>query len=432
MRTTQRFLSFVVFSAFGVAIAGSFMQLSLPAPEESELPALLPAAHANPAELGFQDTLRAGETLSELLARAQLAETEASALLDELDQFQDPRRLRPGSVISYRKAFATGSVRGMEFRIDADRTLNMERAGSDWAGKVEEVPVRTDSVVLSGTVSSSLYAALVNGAGEGVPAAERQKVADVLADRIFAWQVDFSSDLRAGDRFRILYERLVRPDGTARTGRVLSVQFRVNERDHEAYLFRQPDGSEDYYGRDGESLRRSFLRAPLEFRRISSAFSTGRFHPVLRRVRAHKGVDYAASAGTPVRAVGDGVVRRASGGGDSGNLVELAHSRGYSSRYAHLQRFARGIRAGVRVKQGDIIGYVGSTGLATGPHLHYEFHSGGVAVNPNSIKAITGEPVPSRSKTAFRAKVRQQIAALDRLTEPVLLADAGDATSNAE
>lgn len=432
MRITQRILALGVFAAFGAAVAGSFMELSLPAADEAAVPALLPAAHANPAELGFQDTLRAGETLSELLKRAQLAESEAHALLDELDQFQDPRRLRPGSVISYRKSFETGNVRGMEFRIDADRTLNMQRSGAEWAGSVEEVPVRTDSVVLSGTVRSSLYAALVHGEGEGVPAAERQSVADILADRIFAWQVDFSSDLRAGDRFRILYERLVRPDGTAREGRVISVQFRIGDRDREAYLYRLPDGSEDYFDRDGESLRRAFLRAPLEFRRISSAFSTGRFHPVLRRVRAHKGIDYAASTGTPVRAVGDGVVRRASGGGDYGNLVEIAHSRGYSSRYAHLQRFAAGIRSGVRVKQGDVIGYVGSTGLATGPHLHYEFYSNGAAINPNTIAAITGEPVPSRQRASFRAGMAQQVAALNRLARPVLLADAGASSPHAE
>jgi murein DD-endopeptidase MepM/ murein hydrolase activator NlpD len=423
MRTTQRILSLGVFAAFGVAIAGSFVELRV-SPNEVAPPALLPAAHANPAEVGFQDTLRSGETISELLSRASLAESEADALLAELNQFQDPRRLRPGSVISYRKSFETGNVRGMELRIDADRTLAMHRAGSAWAGEIEEVPVVTDSVVLTGSIRSSLYAALAAGEGDGVPASERERIADLLADRIFAWQIDFSRDLQPGDRFRVLYERMVRPDGTARAGRVLGVQLSLNGRDHEAYLYRAKDGSEDYYGRDGESLKRAFLRAPLEFRRISSAFSRSRFHPVLRTNRPHLGIDYSASSGTPVRAVGDGVIRRAAFSSSYGNVIELAHSRGYASRYAHLRGFAKGIRPGVRVKQGDLIGYVGSTGLSTAPHLHYEFHEGGKAVNPNSIKSLTGDPVPSRYKGDFRAAIAGQLRVLNRASAPILAADA--------
>ena len=422
MRATQRILSLAVFAAFGIAIAGSFVELRV-SPEDVAPPALLPAAHANPAEVGFQDTLRSGETLSELLSRASLASSEADALLAELNEFQDPRRLRPGSVISYRKSFETGDVRGMELRIDADRTLAMHRAGESWAGAIEEVPVKMDSVVLTGTVRSSLYAALADGEGEGVPASERESIADLLADRIFAWQIDFSRDLQPGDRFRVLYERMVRPDGTARAGRVLGVQLSLDGRDHEAYLFRAKDGSEDYYGRDGESLKRAFLRAPLEFRRISSAFSRSRFHPVLRVSRPHLGVDYSAASGTPVRAVGDGVIRRANFNSSYGNVIELAHSRGYASRYAHLRGFAKGIRPGVRVKQGDLIGYVGSTGLSTAPHLHYEFHSGGKAVDPNSIKSLTGEPVPSRYRSDFRATIAGQLRAMNRASEPILLAD---------
>ena len=432
MRTTQRILSLAVFAAFGVAIAGSFVELQV-SPDGVTPPALLPAAHANPAEVGFQDTLRSGETISELLSRAELAASEADALLAELNEFQDPRRLRPGSVISYRKSFETGNVRGMELRIDADRTLNMQRAGSSWAGAIEEVPVKIDSVVLTGSIRSSLYAAVAAGTGEGVPADEREGIVDLLADRIFAWQIDFSRDLQPGDRFRILYERMVRPDGTARAGRVLGVQLSLNGRDHEAYLYRAKDGSEDYYGRDGESLKRAFLRAPLEFRRISSAFSRSRFHPVLRTNRPHLGIDYSASSGTPVRAVGDGVIRRASFSSSYGNVIELAHSRGYASRYAHLRGFAKGIRPGVRVKQGDLIGYVGSTGLSTAPHLHYEVHEGGKAVDPNSIKSLTGEPVPSRYRSDFRSTIAGQLRVLDRASAPILLADADRAAGrNAE
>ncbi|CAN5841565.1 peptidoglycan DD-metalloendopeptidase family protein [soil metagenome] len=426
-----RLLTLGVFTAFAGAAGGALLTVD---PTVSPAPpaplSLLAAAHANPAEVGFQDTLRAGETLSQLLLRAELAEDEARAILAGLNEHQDPRRLRPGSVISYRRSFVGGSVRGMELRIDADRTLNMQRSDGEWTGSVEEVPVRADTVVLTGTVESSLYAALLKGEGSGVPGEERERVADKLADKIFAWQIDFSRDLRSGDSFRILYERMARPDGTARDGRVLAVQFNINGRDHEAYAYRAPNGEEGYYDRQGESLRRAFLRAPLEFRRISSAFSRSRFHPILKTNRPHHGIDYAASTGTPVRAVGDAVVARTGWSGGYGNLVELRHSRGYSTKYAHLQRVASGIRPGVRIKQGDLIGYVGSTGMSTAPHLHYEFHVDGRPVNPNTIKFVTGEPVARRYRSDFQSLVSRQLAVLDRGSEKILLAD-GARTSGA-
>jgi murein DD-endopeptidase MepM/ murein hydrolase activator NlpD len=428
MPTSFRLLTLGVSVLFAVAIAGfvldpvAALRGTAAAPAALEPLALLPAQQAYPAEIAFSDTLQRGETLSQLLQRSALDEADAKALLAELSALGDPRRLLPGSVVSYRKSFASGDVRGMELKLNADQTLNVRREGEAWKGALEEVPVFTDTAVLAGEVTSSLYRALLDGDGAGVPAAEREQVADILADRIFAWQIDFSRDLRAGDTFRVLYERQVRPDGTARSGRVLGVQFALSGRSHEAYLYRSPDGREDYYAADGGSLRRAFLRAPLEFRRISSAFSKGRFHPILKTTRAHNGIDYAAASGTPVRATGDGVVVRAGNAGGYGNLIEIRHQRGYSSRYAHLRGFAKGVRAGAHVRQGDIIGYVGMTGLATGPHLHYEFHANGRPVDPNSIKYITGEPLPARQKDAFLAMVRQQIATMDRADEAVRLA----------
>jgi murein DD-endopeptidase MepM/ murein hydrolase activator NlpD len=384
---------------------------------------LLPAAFANPAEVAYEDTLQAGETLSQLLLRVELAEAEARALLDELQQHQDPRRMKAGSVVAIRRSTLDGALRKLELRLDPDRTLNLARAGDLWQGEVAEVPVRPDTVVLHGTIQSSLYRALLDGDGAAVPADERERIVDVLADRIFAWQVDFSRDLRTGDEFRILYERMVRPDGTARAGRVLGVQISVNNRDYEAYAFTAGNASEDYFDRTGESLRRAFLRAPLQYRRISSAFSRSRFHPVLQTNRPHNGIDYAAASGTPIYAVGDGVVRRAANGGGYGNVVDISHTRGYSTRYAHLRNFAPGIRAGVRVKQGDVIGYVGMTGLATGPHLHYEFHSNGRAVDPNTVRDITGDPVPRSYRSQFMSLVEERIAALDRDSPRVLYAE---------
>lgn len=422
MTNPYRILSLGVFAAVGIAGVGSF----LPAPEAKgpvAPPPLLPVAHANPAEVTFSDTLRRGETLSQLLERSRLDAAEAGQLLAELREHQDPRQLRPGAVVSYRRSFESGEVRGMDFRLDPDRTLTVRREGAEWSAAVEEVPVRTDTVALAGEVRSSLYQALLDAEGDDVPAAERERIADLLADRIFAWQIDFSRDLREGDTYRILVERLVRPDGTARSSRVLGVVFDLHGKEHTAFHFTAPDGTEDYYDREGESLRRAFLRAPLEFRRITSAFSRSRFHPVLKRARPHHGIDYAASSGTPIRAVGDGVVTKAGWGGGYGNVVQIRHNRGYASRYAHLRGFAKGIRSGTRVRQGDVIGYVGSTGLSTGPHLHYEFHSGGRPVDPNSIRSITGDPLPKRHRARFLREVEAQVAAMERADDGVRYAE---------
>ena len=419
MALSHRCLALGALGTVGVALT----MLGGDKPHHEQLPLAAPgtqlrAAAPAPREVSYADTLRKGETLSELMGRTRLNIEEARALLAQVEAVQDVRKVRPGLVLRYTQATFDGLMKRAELGLDADHVLSVEAGKEGLAARVAEVEVRPDTAVLAGTVRSSLYQALLEGAGD-VPRAERQQIADILADRIFAWKLDFSSDLRAGDSFRIVYERMARPDGTARSGRVLAVQFEVGGKLQDAYLFRQ-HGRDDYFDGTGESLRRAFLRAPLEFRRISSTFSIGRYHPILHRIRAHKGVDFAASRGTPVRAVGDGVVARAGWSGGYGNVVQLRHMRGYGSRYAHLLRFADGIRAGTRVHQGDLIGYVGSTGLSTGPHLHYEFHSDGRAVDPNTIKSITGEPVVASARGRFRALVEQRMAVMDRAGTPRL------------
>jgi murein DD-endopeptidase MepM/ murein hydrolase activator NlpD len=424
MFNPTRFLALGVLLAFGVALGS--LTGARGAGDDAPLPqpTLLAPAMAHPAEINLADTLRRGETIGQLLARASIAEDESRAIIEQIREHRDPRQLRPGAVLSYRRSYQTGDVRGFEFTLDPDNTLVARRSDGELSVRVEKVPVRTDTVVLRGVIQSTLYNALAQGNNRDVPAAERDRVVDLIADRIFAWQIDFSRDLHRGDEIRVLYERAVRPDGTARSSQVLAVQLELRGRQHEAYLFRLADGSEDYYARDGSSLRRAFLRAPLEFRRISSAFSRSRFHPVLGVNRPHNGVDYAAASGTPVRAVGDGVITRAGWGGGYGNVIDIRHQRGYTSRYAHLQGFARGVRVGTRVQQGDLIGYVGATGMATGPHLHYEFHANGRPVDPNSIRYLTGEPIPARQRGLFQERVGFKLAFLERWVEQVRFADA--------
>ena len=421
MANPYRMLSLGVLGVFGLALGSQFVLHRERSDERPPAPPpLLPAAHAAPVEEVHRAELRRGETVSELLERMRLDAEQARALLASLTEAHDPRTLRPGMAVEWRTSTRTGDLRRMTMRLDADRTLRVDGRAGALESAVEEVEVHADTAVLAGAVERSLYQAVLDGKGD-VPRAERERVVDLLADRIFAYRIDFSRDLKPGDGYRIPTERMVRPDGTARSSRILAAQFDVGGRRHEAYLFDTGDG-EDYFGPGGESLKRAFLRAPLQFRRISSVFTTGRFHPILRRMRAHHGVDYAAAPGTPVRAVGDAVVRKAGWGGGYGNVVELGHRGGYASRYAHLRGFARGIRPGARVQAGQVIGYVGSTGLSTGPHLHYEFHMAGRPVNPASVKHLVSEPVPASARGRFRALVEARIAAMDRAAGPMLAA----------
>lgn len=419
MANPHRWLSVGVAGVFGVALAMPSAGFRQPA-DESAPPVFLPVAYAAPGEVTRVDTLASGETLSELLVRSRLDAEQAAVLLAELQSEADPRALRAGATVQVHRSTRSGELRGVEFAVDRDLTVTLRRGGKGWVGGVAETPVRPDTEVLVGEVRSSLYQALGDAAGSGVPRAEREALADVLAERIFAWQIDFARDLRPGDRARLLVERLVRPDGSSRDSRLLAVQVTVAGTEHQAFLFRRADGGEDYFDADGESPRRAFLRAPLEFRRISSAYSTSRFHPVLKRSRPHHGIDYAASLGTPVRAVGDGRIARAGWGGGYGNVIEIRHSRGYASRYAHLRGFAPEIRVGNPVKQGDLIGYVGSTGLSTGPHLHYELHSAGRPVDPGSIRFLTGDPVPRAERDLFSRQARARTVLLAAADGPRL------------
>ncbi|HET6762031.1 MAG TPA: peptidoglycan DD-metalloendopeptidase family protein [Longimicrobiaceae bacterium] len=413
MANPYRFLALGLLGVFGTSVAVS-MSGRAPVPQPAApAPEMLPTLQAKPLDHVVGATLRPGESLSQLLQRAEVDAATAQVLIARLAAERDPRTLRPGAAASVRRDAETGALKSVDVRLDADHTFRMRNAAGAWTSEVRTVEVRTDTAVLSGEVSSSLYQALLDGRGD-LPRGERQAIADVLAEKIFAWQVDFSTDLRDGDRYRVLYERQARPDGSARAGKILAVEFQVAGEEHTAFLYRHADGSEDYYAANGTSLKRAFLRTPVEFRRISSLFSSGRYHPILHRIRAHKGIDYAAAQGTPVRAVGDGVVARAGRGGGYGNVIEIRHGRGYSSRYGHLRGFAKGLRAGDRVKQGQVIGYVGMTGLATGPHLHYEFHTDGVAVNPFSIKYLTADPLSGQARARFRGLVAERVAVLDR------------------
>ncbi len=268
----------------------------------------------------------------------------------------------------------------------------------------------TQTLRIQGSFAPTLYATLAQAIPDSVLGAEdRDYMAWEIAD-IFRWEVDFTRDLHPGDTYRIVFERLLLPFGEVRYGRVLAAELVLGRDTLTAYEFDDSRGRTAFYDAAGESLHRSFLRVPVAFKRISSGFSAARLHPILHRWRAHRGIDYAASRGTPVMAAGDGVVTFVGSAGGYGNMVELRHADGITTRYGHLQRFAKNLRVGRTVSQGDCIGYVGSTGLATGPHLHFEFRIHGKASDPRVLAREEGAPIAPDSRAAFASQV-------DRLNE---------------
>ncbi len=258
----------------------------------------------------------------------------------------------------------------------------------------------TTALRVTGQIASSLYDALDSAVADSLlPTVQRRALAWAIAD-VYDWEVDFNRDIRPGDRFDVLIERLESPEGERRFGRILAARVDVARTPSYAFYFDAEAAGRGFYDERGRSLRRAFLRTPLEFRRVSSRFG-GRFHPLLRQWRSHQGTDYSAAFGTPVRATADGMVTKAGRDGGYGNLVEIRHLNGIRTRYGHLSGFARDIRVGARVKQGQWVGYVGSTGLSTGPHLHYEFIVNGRPTNPQRRDAGPAQKVPDRLMAAF-------------------------------
>lgn len=387
----------VLVGASVAALSGRWpwQRLDVPAPAAVPTPVEPPP----PAIHRTADTLRRGETVSHLFARHGVMDLDLARFREALSI--DPRRLRAGLVFRFERPEADSMPALIQVRTSPEQRVVFWRAADGWAG--EAVPIRWESEVLrfEGAIDNSLYEALdAQVRDDDLGPGDRVRLAWELAD-VFAWQIDFTRDIQPGDRFQVLLERLVSEDGEVRFGRILAGDLSVAGKQYTGFRFEGRDGETAFFDAEGNSLRRAFLRAPLEFRRISSNFSRARAHPVLGITRKHEGTDYAASSGTPVMAAGDGVVRRAGRAGGYGNLIELRHRNGITTRYGHLRGFARGIRAGVRVSQGQTIGYVGATGVATGPHLHYEFRVNGVAVDSRRVKLGNGAPVPAAERDAF-------------------------------
>jgi murein DD-endopeptidase MepM/ murein hydrolase activator NlpD len=369
------------------------------------------------------DTLDRGETLSALLARHKVFGIDFRQLDPALAL--NPRRVRPGLVFSFRQVIGDSAPTHVVVRTSPEQRVTFRRITTGWDAQSHPIRWQAQEVRAEGSIDNSLYQALDAGISNGqLDSGNRQRLAWALAD-VYAWQIDFTRDIRPGDRFQVVFERLVSEDGEVRVGRLLASDLMISGKSLTAFRF-EPEAarSPTYYDAIGGSLRRAFLRAPLEFRRISSSFSGMRFHPVLGRMRKHEGTDYAARPGTPVMASGNGLVLRAGWAGGYGNLVELRHLNGITTRYGHLRSLGRNIRRGVRVEQSQIIGYVGSTGLASGPHLHYEFRVNGVAKDSRRVQIGGGAPVPSQEREAFERERDRLLVLLRQPSGPVAQSDA--------
>lgn len=358
---------------------------------------LVPAPDSYIREEQFQR----GDTVPAFLARLGVAEEHIA----KLARLYHMRLLRPGHHVSA-EVSADGLPLSLGFLSGRETMVLIAPEGDDFRASEERAPFGTRVAMGSGLIRSSLFAASDEA---GIP----DSVAMQLAD-IFSGDVDFHRDLRKGDRFTVVYELYHLAGRPVRAGRVLAAEFVNQGRTYRAVHF-----GTGYYAPDGNNMRKAFLRSPLEFSRVSSGFGMRR-HPIARAWRKHSGVDYAAPTGTRVRSTSDGVVEFAGVKGGYGKVVILRHQGRYTTLYAHLSRFARGIRRGARIAQNDTIGFVGQTGWATGPHVHYEFHIAGRARNPLSIAMPAARPVPARELPAFLAHAEPLVAQLDLLTSTEL------------
>ena len=382
-------------------------------PPESPRPR--PAAALVPQEAGIaspiQIIVRRNDTLDSIFRRLSLDLADLSAIRNLPGIRQSLDYLKPGDSIKLTRK--DGEVRELSRRVSDTQTLSVVRGDSGFTAQLANDPVETRVRTANATIDSSLF-----------QAAESANVSDAIALKlatVFAWDIDFVLDIREGDHFTAVYEQIYQDGKYVRDGELLAAEFVNDGKVYRAVRFAQ-GGSVGYYTPQGQPMRKAFIRAPVDFTRVSSAFNPHRLHPILNTIRGHMGTDYAAPIGTPVHAAGDGHVSFAGVRGGYGNALMLTHGGGVSTLYGHLSRFARNVHVGSHVLQGEVIAYVGMTGLATGPHLHYEYLIDGVHKDPQTVHLPGAEPLRAEALQQFRAATSPLLAQLT--TPPALAAPA--------
>jgi murein DD-endopeptidase MepM/ murein hydrolase activator NlpD len=367
-------------------------------------PVLTPLA-GNESGYWREERIRRGDTVGNVLARLGVDDSEALAFLRTDPAARALYQLRPGKALTV-ETDDDGALLRLRFVAGSGQLLSFARNGDRLAASSGPAPFEVRWKLAAGEIRSSLFGA---ADAAGLPDAVTLQLADV-----FAGDIDFYKDIQRGDRFAVVYEMRYIDGEAIGTGRIIAALFENRGKTFRAFLWRDADGAENYYAADGAALRKAFLRSPMEFSRVTSGFSSARFHPILQMWRAHKGVDYAAPTGTPVRATGNGRVQISGVQNGYGKVILLQHAGAFSTLYAHLSRIAADVRPGARIRQGQVIGYVGQTGWATGPHLHYEFRVANVQRDPQTIALPGGEPLPATRRPAFIAGIEPATVELEQ------------------
>ncbi|NLO81437.1 MAG: peptidoglycan DD-metalloendopeptidase family protein [Xanthomonadaceae bacterium] len=350
--------------------------------------------------------VRPGDSLAKIFSNLGLSAKNMYEVLAAGEAAKTLTRLYPGEQL--RLLIDDARLQALRYAVDESVTLHIDLEENGYTTALVAVPLEHHLAYKTAIIESSLYAA---GKSAGLSDALIMQLAE-----IFGWDIDFALDIRAGDAFVVIHEEVYRDGEKIRDGNIVAAEFLNRGRSYRAVAFVDEEGNRDYYTPDGKSMRKAFLRSPVDFRRISSGFNPNRLHPVLGTKRPHRGVDYAAPTGTPIRAAGDGKIVHLGWKGGYGRTIIIQHGSRYSTLYAHMSGYAKGLKQGSRVRQGQIIGYVGSSGLATGPHLHYEFLVDGVHRNPVTVPLPEAQPIAKHLLPAFLEQTAPLVAQLDVLS----------------
>jgi len=385
------------------AAAGEMLSLPLQLPQLGNIESL-DSNTPQRQELPWRTiTVRSGDNMSIIFDRLHISPQQLHAAMQADREKRFLSQLHPGQQVQFQ--IRDNTLQAIRYELSEEKSYYVERQGDEFNSRIFEKPLETRLTHASGVITTSLFQS-------GQDAGLSDNIIMELVN-IFGWDVDFALDIRKGDRFSLLYEQYYLDGEKLRDGRILAAEFTSQDKAYQAVLFTDPNGRGLYYSPDGRSMRKAFLRSPVDFRRISSKFQRERWHPVLGKKRPHRGVDYAAKTGTPIKAAGDGkVIFRGTKGGYGRTLI-IQHGGNITTLYGHMSRYRSGVTSGSRVRQGQIIGYVGMSGLATGPHLHYEFRINGVHRNPLTVKLPNASPIPAIYKAAFEQQSRQLLAQLE-------------------
>ncbi len=385
-----------------VLVAVGFQMLPLEQPSRMVLP---PTTYADrfSAKKAYRQSLRdvvhrikSGDTLYQILVDRGVQYGEVETLIETAKSQPDFQRLRAGETLEFFFDRDSHRLEKVRYQNINGQVLTLSRHDWGWVASRYNKPVVITSALALGMIKDSLYQSAID---EGVDFELAMELAD-----IFAWDIDFFVDLRFQDQYRFLYEQRYRDGKLVGNGRIIAAQFDNNGTHHRAYYYKVPGRAADYYNSDGRSLRKMFLKSPLRYSRISSGFSKRRLHPILKIYRPHPGVDYAAPTGTPVVTVGDGRVIFKGSKRGYGRFIAIRHNNRYTTTYGHLSRYATKVSKGSTVKQGQVIGYVGATGLATGPHLDFRMKKDGRYINPLKVHFPAARPIPADVLEQFRRR----------------------------